>query len=201
MEQMNWQWNVYAKDAIKASQRVYEQWLDINIYPVENTDKTIVACSGTEDLGDWLINFAFLFNKDMVHRGFFGNAHRLLPLVLSKVDINQPLIFTGHSLGGATAVVLGAIMKEWGYNVQEIITFGCPRVGNKEFSDYYVSLSISTTHYVNGSDIVPVTPPWLLGFRDVPGVRISLPNKKWFRIISDHRISNYSKHFTQDDQK
>lgn len=199
---MNWQWNAYAKDAIVASQEVYEQWLDVLVKPLQDTDKVIIACAGTEDLGDWLINFAFLFNRDLVHRGFYNNANRLLPLVLDRIshyEVGRPLILTGHSLGGATAMILGSILKEWGYNVQEIITFGCPRVGNKKFSNYYASLSIPTTHYVHGSDVVPATPPWLLGFRNLPGLRILIPNKKWFRIISDHRISNYLKHFINHD--
>lgn len=189
---MNWE---YTKPAIMASKEVYEDWLDVSIKPIEGTDKVLIACAGTEDIADWLTNFAFLFNRDMVHRGFLDNAFRMMALVLNKVDVNQSLILTGHSLGGATAVLLGVMLKLWGFNVEQIITFGCPRVGNKQFSDYYRSLSIPTIHYVCGSDIVPATPPWLLGFRNLPGLRVVLPSKKMFRIISDHKISSYLKHF------
>lgn len=192
-----WDWNKmnYAKQAAIASKEVYDNWLDILIKPLDGTDKLIIACSGTEDLGDWLTNFSFLFNRDMVHRGFLNNAFRIMALVLNKVDTSQSLIITGHSLGAATAVLLGVTLKLWGFNVQEIITFGCPRVGNQQFSDYYASLSIPTIHYVNGNDIVPSTPPWLLGFRTLPGLRVVLPSKKMFRFISDHKISSYLKHF------
>jgi predicted lipase len=189
---MNWE---YVKPAITASKEVYENWLDVSVKSIEGTDKVLIACAGTEDIADWLTNFAFLFNRDMVHRGFLNNAFRIMALVLNKVNVNQSLILTGHSLGGATAVLLGVALKLWGFNVEQIITFGCPRVGNKQFSDYYQSLSIPTIHYVCGSDIVPSTPPWLLGFRTLPGLRVVLPSKKMFRIISDHRISSYLKHF------
>ena len=50
-----------------------------------------------------------------------------------------PVLATGHSLGGALATLAAVdIKKKLGGDV-EFINFGSPRVGNKEFFDYFHS--------------------------------------------------------------
>ena len=51
---------------------------------------------------------------------------------------NTPILITGHSLGGALAVLSALdIKKELMFNETiSLYTFGAPRVGNDEFSDH-----------------------------------------------------------------
>lgn len=44
---------------------------------------------------------------------------------------------TGHSLGGALAILAAADIKSVGHKVDEVYTFGQPRVGNVAFSKWY----------------------------------------------------------------
>lgn len=171
---------------------VYDDWLDVLVEP--SPDYTIIACSGTEDLSDWLINLSFIFNKDSVHRGFLSNSYRLIPLILTKINTKEPLIFTGHSLGGATAILLAIILKEWGYNVSQVITFGCPRIGTSIFNNIYNDLNILTINYVHGKDIIPSLP---FNFKPAPGIRVTLPSNRIFGFIRDHFLRSYLKHFKE----
>ena len=65
--------------------------------------------------------------------------------------------FTGHSLGGAIAVLAAATFSD---QATAVYTYGQPRVGDKAFSDAYDSvLGDVTFRYVNNHDIVPHVPP------------------------------------------
>ena len=41
------------------------------------------------------------------------------------------------SLGGALAIHSAAHLLSLGYNISELYTFGCPRVGNKDFHRWF----------------------------------------------------------------
>ena len=60
---------------------------------------------------------------------------------------------TGHSLGGAEALIVGMMLKTAGTPVDQIITFGQPKVSNQAgvdaFSDYSPLIRI-----VNENDII-----------------------------------------------
>jgi triacylglycerol lipase len=50
---------------------------------------------------------------------------------LRAIYKGAPIYITGHSLGGAFAVISAADIKETFGNIGDIYTFGEPRVGNK----------------------------------------------------------------------
>jgi len=99
--------------------------------------------------------------KGLVHSGFAEALDRvwndLEPFVDECVklhDIKQ-VIFTGHSLGGALAVVAAARSKYVG----EVYTYGQPRVGNRKYSKQVKS---KVYRFVNNNDVVPRVPPPLI---------------------------------------
>jgi triacylglycerol lipase len=103
-----------------------------------------------------------------VHRGFLAYA-RAAFFYLSPVFETwgpKPLIFTGHSLGAAAAVIAAAHYANLGHEIAAVYTFGCPRVGNDEFCDYAQD-AFGENHFrhVNGHDGVPLLPPWLVKYR------------------------------------
>jgi triacylglycerol lipase len=73
------------------------------------------------------------------------------------------LWLTGHSLGGALAVLAGAAFSMWSdapiRSVNGIYTFGQPRVGLYKFcGNYDHLLSRKTFRFVNNQDLVPRVP-------------------------------------------
>lgn len=66
----------------------------------------------------------------------------------------EQLFVAGHSLGGALATVATQNLEEK-FLVSACYTFGCPRVGNAEWSD---KLKTPVYRVVNGADGVPLVP-------------------------------------------
>ena len=96
-----------------------------------------------------------------VHKGFFKAFKAVQPKIrkdLKRPDLEGlPLYITGHSLGGALAVVATYSLSN--DSVGACYTFGGPRVGNQAFGQ-----SIKTPIYrvVNAADVVPRMPPSFL---------------------------------------
>ena len=128
----------------------------------------ILAFRGTEkkladfktDITATLINPPDAGAKELIHEGFykaFKSVRKEINKDLGKHK-NLPLYVTGHSLGGALAIVATRFIAK--DSLGACYTFGSPRVGNLD-----MSLVFRTPIYriVNSSDIVPRTPPaWIL---------------------------------------
>ena len=109
-----------------------------------------------------------------VHRGFlsaFAEVSDDLDEIVSTKTPDQSLWLTGHSLGGALAVIAAAHIEL--FHVQGICTFGCPRVGNEAFANALPNEQHA--RYTFRDDWVPSLPPEITGYRhggdqrDVPG--------------------------------
>jgi len=94
----------------------------------------------------------------------------------------EPIVLTGHSLGGAIALLVGAILCQRRYPIEEIVTFGAPRVGALPLLD-----STPVTMYKQGRDIVTTVPPYLPHCRK----QTQLGNAHSWRIGSDHFFRRY----------
>lgn len=74
--------------------------------------------------------------------GFYNAYKGVAPLVRSVVDKlralhrDAKLIVTGHSLGGAMAVLCALDLKELHGKIDYLYTFGQPRVGNQKFANF-----------------------------------------------------------------
>jgi hypothetical protein len=68
---------------------------------------------------------------------------------------------TGHSLGGALAMLAGQFLLSFdreGYqDILSICTFAAPRVGNEGFAAWFEEVDV--VRYVNTEDVVPTVPP------------------------------------------
>lgn len=82
---------------------------------------------------------------------FLSSAEAVLAAVNDAISENgaTKVIVTGHSLGGAIALLDGVYLSLHlsGISV-EVISYGMPRVGNQEFADY-VDANIPVTHVNN----------------------------------------------------
>lgn len=81
------------------------------------------------------------------------------------------LAITGHSLGGALAILAAADLSHNQQTVDEVYTFGAPRVGNSVFSTYFKQKIAESYRIVNRDDIVPHVPTKFMGFLHTPSER------------------------------
>lgn len=108
-----------------------------------------------------------LSTKDvcLVHRGFqralavvWREAHSSV-VEYRRQHPNAEIVFTGHSLGAALAVLA---FSRLGDANSSLITFGCPRVGNAAFRERMLSIpSKMLLRVVNLQDPVTHVPPEL----------------------------------------
>ncbi|EIK97141.1 lipase family protein [Pseudomonas sp. M47T1] len=100
-----------------------------------------------------------------VHDGFHGATQALEAFVttyLDKFHTTQKLLITGHSLGGAIALLLSEVLRRrQGFDYDIVLyTYGAPRAADSTFIDGAADL----VHYrmVNHDDPVPSVPaPWM----------------------------------------
>lgn len=132
-----------------------------------DSDFALVSFRGTEKkLRDWLIDLnAVGINRDYgrVHRGFwfaFQSVAKLLETEINKLGTPK-LVLTGHSLGGALALIAAAEWLHAGkYEVQSMYTYGQPAVGKTAFVTFLQDKMGGRYHrFVNDDDIVPMIPP------------------------------------------
>ncbi len=138
----------------------------------------VVAFRGTQDLRNWLTDLDCAFahlGKSRVHRGF----HQALESVREDVAAEiqglhyQRLWFSGHSLGGALAM-LGA--DAWDGAVEGVYTFGQPRAGDAAFCrEYNERLGGRTFRLIHADDLVPRV-PWVLGAYRHAGHEVFFPS-------------------------
>ena len=136
---------------------------------IEQADRIVVAYRGTtyEDLitNVKLRKTAGPFGR--VHRGFL--AYAALPLEFIRDRLcecpGKAVLFTGHSLGGAAAVLAAALLQSQIRNrVLSVVTFGAPRVGDSDFAaiSHYL---VPHHRWVHANDGVPWVPPMLRDYR------------------------------------
>ncbi|MBT3493819.1 MAG: lipase family protein, partial [Rhodospirillaceae bacterium] len=134
----------------------------------------VIAFRGTEQkVSDWLTDLNAVpkvDGKEKVHTGFWkafneapdgGPTARdvvkgIMDSSAAKDDSGAPLplFITGHSLGGALALMA---TKALALNIDgACYTFGAPRIANY---DYFKDLKTPIYRVVNSSDIVPRVPP------------------------------------------
>ncbi|MBU0466105.1 MAG: lipase family protein [Nanoarchaeota archaeon] len=89
------------------------------------------------------------------HKGFQVAFQKVEPAILQQIQklSDYGLYITGHSLGGALALIAtSAINAE---NLGACYTFGSPKVGNEEFDD---KIKAPIYRVINSYDVVPFLP-------------------------------------------
>jgi len=92
----------------------------------------------------------FLINTK-VHKGFWQSfdliRDELMRTLQQKEFKHKPIWITGHSLGGAMAIISGVYLKAAGLPVQNVYTFASPRtIGNKKFAEKLAQLLPNKVH-------------------------------------------------------
>ncbi|MDJ0662129.1 MAG: lipase family protein [Crocosphaera sp.] len=147
----------------------------------------IIGFRGSEKkVSDWATNFKFrsreldytdkpyehenplavIFSKKpRVHRGFLAAFKELLrhqlyqDFVINRLSSAESVWLTGHSLGGAIAILAANYLLEQGIDVSGVYTFGAPRVGNILYRNLINErLKYQYWRFMNDNDPVPDIP-------------------------------------------
>jgi pimeloyl-ACP methyl ester carboxylesterase len=135
-------------------------------YIVYGEDVLAVVFRGTHDTEDWFFN-ANVYPRQMaegnLHCGFacaYGTLRTQVLEEIKKVSAKHIWI-TGHSLGGALALVCAYDLTVYqGYKIDGVITFGQPRIGKPDLAaSLQERLGDRYVHFINEMDAVPQVPP------------------------------------------
>ena len=134
------------------------------------TKTAFVAFRGTQTFEDWVADFDALFepyryvaNGGHVHVGFQSIDDAVHDSVAAGIGAAiagcDNLVVTGHSLGGALAVVAGPDLAKNLTIVPELITFAGPAAGLADFARAFDLVIPSCYRVGNFWDLVPRLPP------------------------------------------
>jgi hypothetical protein len=110
-----------------------------------------------------------------VHHGFSSALKRTWSKIETILDDvkDKPLFLTGHSMGGAIAVLAAYRLAKMGRPPVAVYTYGAPRVGDRTFCSSY---TLPTYRVVNRLDLVPEMP--LASLKRLLPKKLVLTNKK-----------------------
>jgi triacylglycerol lipase len=158
----------------KAQRIVNSALTESNIFGLTAYDATtqtaIVAFRGTETIWDWIddIDAVPVPNLSvpgggLVHMGFqlvYEHIRQSMAGCLANCAGVKNILVTGHSLGGALAVLAGfQMVKSLTPGIIPLLyTFAGPRTGNPDFSTKFNAAIPECNRIVNFMDVVPQVP-------------------------------------------
>ena len=180
----------------------YVQCSIISTLPSYGNRFSVLTFRGTQGtIANWLFNLSATLSPwpsgGSVHKGFKLLLLEVWEEIHQQLQcISGPLYYTGHSLGGALAVLAASFKKP-----EAVYTFGSPRIANGDFVNR--TKHIPVYRVVNPRDIVTGVPP-------IPGIlhvgdpqylthsNTSDSGRSWFEapgFLADHSPSNYTDQF------
>lgn len=146
---------------------------DTQAYTIASDRMIVTAFRGTEpaQIKDWLSDattppWPGPAQTGYVHYGFAQALESVFPAVEKTIaefrDNDQRVFLTGHSLGGALAMLAGARLhlEEPRLRADGIYTFGQPRTCDRLLAKAYnTAFTKRMYRFVNNNDLVPQLPP------------------------------------------
>ncbi len=178
-----------------------------------NGDGIVIAFRGTippaknwSSLFDWFQDIFMVSPAaespvpGMVHKGFWDAVQAIWPQIVTQVAVlvkanpSASLYITGHSKGGAMAILAAALIH---FTTESpipapsaVYTFAAPHAGNADFAAAFPIGAIPVTPYEGYLDLVPFLPP-TPGFFELLKVIPDLP--EWLTNFFNQAANwNYS---------
>tara|TARA_A100001234_G_C12606716_1_gene377518 strand:- start:641 stop:1294 length:654 start_codon:yes stop_codon:yes gene_type:complete len=152
----------------------------------QNSGVTIISIRGTNNGRNVLTDLDVrpFYDKKLgmdLHRGFRDSASIIHEDIIENHALEETIILTGHSLGGAIAQILGLWFEDDAYEVQ-IYTFGSPAITVNQIWSENIHFRV----YLK-DDPVPFLPPFPFVHW---GMRINAKTLDW---DEDHPIGDVTK--------
>jgi triacylglycerol lipase len=131
-----------------------------------------------------------------LHKGFADAALQVYQFAKPLLKTDYETRVTGHSYGGAAAVIVLMLLKEDGFKLGQAMTFGQPKVTNRDGVRKYRTLPL--VRYVNDKDPVPLLPPFELfavldeGPYQHFGPEVVLENGSNYHFYAEHKAETLS---------
>lgn len=135
----------------------------------ESARTAMVAFRGTVTIWDWIddldalpVDYLAVPGSGQVHMGFqlvYEHVrHSVSQLLAGAGQGARRILVTGHSLGGAVAVLSGFQIGTTAGVIPELHTLAGPRVGAPDFAGRFDALIPVCSRVVNFMDVVPQVP-------------------------------------------
>jgi triacylglycerol lipase len=124
-----------------------------------------IAPRGTWNAENVLLDVEFSHVRDrklpvVLHHGFESVAIAAYDAVKPKLKRDYTLNFTGHSLGGAAALIMMAYLSADGYQIGHAVTYGQPKITDADGIKWFNRFRVRRV--VDCHDPIPLTPPMKL---------------------------------------
>lgn len=142
---------------------------DVNLYIFKYNNILYIVFRGTSSSKDILIDLKFNFKKILnpyvkVHSGFYKQYFSIYDKLYDYItDDITTINILGHSLGGGVATIASALIANYfliNKNKKEVncYVFGCPRVGDKKFKQFFKDYVDNHYNYCFYNDIIGMFP-------------------------------------------
>lgn len=140
---------------------------------LDDPKSRVIGLRGTKEPYDYLKDSKFTFKAKWpsrstarLHRGVYAAVVSVMPRIIKRVAGYERIYIVGHSLGGMKAQAVALGLHEMGIPIAGVQVFGCPRVGNADFRDYYnANLHDITCRWEAQGDPIPYMPPLVCNYR------------------------------------
>lgn len=181
---------------------------------MEEENALYVVYRGSSSITNWLDDIdAYMVDYPeceycYVHEGFYYSQQSVIKGIINHIKYQvketkfDKIVVTGHSLGGALALLTAIELINNNFENVKLITFGSPRVGNAEFANYASKLvddRSRVTHYKDAAvhcpfheDFTHISGEWYqdpIGLKLCNGFEDPTCSYQWYLTsIADHMM-------------